>query len=65
MENERISVDERLPERGVDVLVYVGMPVAPSGEIDIAFLDDDEWIKRHYKGSVITHWMPMPEPPAQ
>jgi len=65
MNNNWISVKERLPEPDVDVLVFDGK------NIDVTFgeetFDDREFIwfsrisYRHF--DKITHWMPLPEPP--
>lgn len=54
-----ISVEERLPEPTVDVLVHY-----EDGEIDI-----DAWYRMfgrfimENENHRITHWMPLPEPP--
>jgi hypothetical protein len=61
---EWISVEDRKPEEGIRVLVYVGMPVAPSGEIDVGYFDDGEWITRYHTQNV-THWMPLPDEPKE
>lgn len=59
-----IKVEDQLPEVGIEVLVYVGMPVAPSGELDFGFIGDDgEWNIARYRSSNVTHWMPKPEDP--
>lgn len=53
-----ISVDERLPEDGSPVVVYL-----QSGGITIARYDM-AWGRFRTSGSItITHWMPLPEPP--
>lgn len=55
---EWISVEERLPEPWVEVLVYRGAdwPVV-SCETDT----NGNWL--HFFN--ITHWMPLPEPPKE
>ena len=56
-----ISVEERLPELGVDVLV-----VKRNGEHEVAWRDvsDGKWsswsIAKEYE---YAFWMPLPEPP--
>ena len=68
--NEWISVEERLPHRGVEVLafgkrrIYTATLIGPDYyicELDV----DNEWL--HHIGNFyieeVTHWMPLPEPP--
>lgn len=61
--NEWISVKERLPEEGEDVLAYLG-----EGIFGICWLlKDGYWETRDsflYPDDV-THWMPLPEPPKE
>lgn len=57
-----ISVEERLPEEEVQVLVY--------GRIfmDIGWILDGKWKSEYinaYDDDEITHWMPLPEPPKE
>jgi hypothetical protein len=58
-----IPVTERLPENTEDVLVY-----RPKMKIEIGITCriNDEWLrygKDLHGNDVITHWMPLPEPP--
>lgn len=53
--NEWISVKERLPEAGEDVLVYLG-----EGKIEVCQL-----INILYDLDDVTHWQPLPEPPKE
>ena len=64
---EWISVKDRLPEEGVPVLVT---GVVKKGDhpylVDYIYKDDWFWWPMNYnrtRGFVITHWMPLPEPP--
>ena len=64
---EWISVKDRLPEEGVPVLVT---GVVKKGDhpylVDYIYKDDWFWWPMNYNrtiGFVITHWMPLPEPP--
>ena len=60
---EWISVDERLPKHGKNVLVYcdrhgIGYDVAYWNEYKKA------WFSHYLSfGHNVTHWMPLPEPP--
>ena len=54
---EWISVDDRLPEKDVRVLVYIKSDRSYTN-IDTDRLDDRGFV-RWYKD--VTHWMPLPE----
>ena len=54
-----ISVDERLPENGEYVLCVSG-----AGIIQIALFDSSVYVYGFYSNSV-THWQPLPAPPAK
>lgn len=58
-----IPVTERMPENTADVLVFrPKMKI----EIGISCRINDEWLrygKDLHGNDVITHWMPLPEPP--
>ena len=56
---EWISVEERLPEKNVRVLVYLKTDRSYT-KIDTDRLDDRGFV-RWYKD--VTHWMPLPEAP--
>ena len=68
MSGEWISVSERLPTEGVDVLVSSPCPNSDTPNIDIA-----SWGSEGKQGTVWreadcgriepTHWMPLPAPP--
>ena len=56
-----IPVEERLPEEGQRVL-----SVKEDGYVEINCITNrtGDWFSRAYDpSSVITHWMPLPEPP--
>ena len=55
-----ISVEDRLPEDMVEVLAYAG------GDMAVAFLRRGQWESEDgwlLVDNVLTHWMPLPEPP--
>lgn len=74
---EWISVNDRLPDDGQEVLIYT------NGDVVQAYLSDDYWkgsynvtsnmndgyvsdrriSKRGTNFDFVTHWMPLPEPP--
>jgi hypothetical protein len=57
-----ISVEERLPELGVEVLTYgAGSPSADAYGVNQLGLSRGEWVFEVY--SPVTHWMPLPGPP--
>ena len=49
-----ISINDRLPEEGVNVLTYGARPFYDCFYIN-RIIDKDEWL---YDG--VTHWMPLP-----
>lgn len=51
-----IPVEERLPEKGVSVLITTG-----DGEIGTDWIEGDEWFWGSRDYDVIA-WMPLPEP---
>jgi hypothetical protein len=64
-----ISVDQQMPEEGVDVVVYC--PDEPDGEFQVCCCEKSpcfpgEWrfFRRDYKAFFgVTHWMPIPDLP--
>lgn len=59
VERDWISVEDRLPEPGVDVLAayrdrHINMGTA-----------GDDWLEEDIEDGDITHWMPLPEPPKE
>jgi hypothetical protein len=64
---EWISVEDRLPEKNTEVLVYHGDWIGNLMDV-YTYLGNDEWEDTSgYWGSPrnegITHWMPLPTPP--
>ena len=70
---EWISVEERLPDEGTDVLVFTGF-----GRMDVLHIHMESYTicgigprsgesgkKPSWEpgGASVTHWMPLPEPP--
>jgi hypothetical protein len=54
---EWISVKDRLPEQGQEVIVYSGGVLKPT------VFAYQFWNKHYDSWARITHWMPLPEPP--
>lgn len=57
-----ISVEERLPEEATRVLVHLDGNKPPIGEprMDTDRVVDGLWVRWD---DLVTHWMPLPEPP--
>ncbi len=55
-----ISVEERLPENGVAVLVFD--PTRPGREIAARA---DKWFWKSGAKLSASHWMPLPDPPQE
>ena len=53
-----IPVEERLPDQCMDVLVCYR-----DKHILMGTARCDDWIEEDFDDGVITHWMPLPEPP--
>jgi hypothetical protein len=62
---EWISVEDRLPEDGVDVLVYVENNFIFTASHQYVTGGGDYWHEFPPSDIVFkpTHWMPLPEPP--
>jgi hypothetical protein len=61
-DNEWISVKDRMPEEGVDVLVYGYIYLNRKGA-DVDFVDGESGNFFYYDEGEVTHWRPLPEPP--
>lgn len=67
--SEWISVKDRLPEVGEQVIVYRQKKDHKSKKeicfdsIAILCHDNLVWWNSHFLGYEVTHWMPLPEPP--
>ena len=59
-DNGWISVKDRMPEEGVDVLVYLNRKDA-----DVDFVDRESGNFFYYDEGEVTHWRPLPEPPKE
>lgn len=59
-----ISVEERLPEEAVRVLVRLSGIKPPIGfpRMDTDRVVDGRWMRWF---DLVTHWMPLPEPPTE
>lgn len=57
-----ISVKDRMPEEGVEVLVYGDIYLNRKGA-DVDFVDRESGNFFYYDEGEITHWRPLPEPP--
>ena len=58
--SEWIRVKDRMPEEGVDVLVY-GSVYAERNGIDVDYVDKSGDF--YYYDEHVTHWQYLPEPP--
>lgn len=62
---EWISVKDRLPEKGVDVLAFNRRGKGKAWEIDKAFWNGFAFQRTNRKPNLrhVTNWMPLPAPP--
>lgn len=64
-----ISVEERLPEECLYVIVYLQNKRTDNKDIwhiDADFYEDGDWHRYPERGYYnVTHWMPLPEPPKE
>lgn len=64
-DQEWISVEDRLPEDRIDVLVCMNGGKEVAVITGVAFIGDNgNWFDYHnFQLRSITHWQPLPEPP--
>lgn len=60
--NHWISVDERLPEKNQQVLIFSG-EIYMSTWMEYEFSDELHWDGQ--LSYLVTHWMPLPKPPGK
>jgi hypothetical protein len=63
-----ISIKERLPEETINVVVWFEDTENPLwSNYAIGMLEDDKWYLRKGRENtqVVTHWMPLLEPPVK
>lgn len=58
--SEWISVKDRLPEEGKNVLCLD----SSDNYYSVGWIEDGLWEDGEFVGIDFTHWMPLPEPPA-
>lgn len=60
-----ISVKDRLPEEGENILIFVNDLKSEPVQADVCYYDGDEaWLDSGYNfGSDVPYWMPLPKPP--
>lgn len=63
--NEWISVKERLPEGIPSMNVLVALAGQPHTQVGYCGAADRKWHSPdgYFLRGVVTHWMPLPEPP--
>lgn len=59
-----IPVSERLPEDDSVVLAFMPEGSELKPEVREMYFSDGEWMNDRGHWPEVTHWMPMPEPPA-
>ena len=67
-QNEWVSVEERLPEVGQEVLVYWRNTSQKAEHFELTHYDRDHWFlldNTERPWIVVVAWMPLPAPPAK
>lgn len=67
-QNEWVSVEERLPEVGQEVLVYWRNTSQKAEHFELTHYDGDHWFlldNTERPWIVVVAWMPLPAPPAK
>lgn len=66
--NEWVSVEDRLPEAGQEVLVYWRNTSQKAEHFELTHYDGDHWFlldNTERPWIVVVAWMPLPAPPAK
>ena len=63
--NEWISVNDRLPEKNGEYIVFVKFNLIPDKVMTIRYENryEKDKEKSWIIAGLVTHWMPLPEPP--
>lgn len=66
---EWVSIEDRLPENDMDVLIYRGGYIGNLMNV-YTYIGDNKWMDEYGYWSCtdnegITHWMPLPPPPTE
>lgn len=65
--SEWVSVEDRLPEEGIKVLVFApDRDIIGSKLLGSYFYDSKEWTVYCFRDTIrtlVTHWQPLPNPP--
>ena len=62
-ERRWIPVSERLPKDGERVIAYFPEETESVGEATFRLTEENQWLTEHGSWFLVTHWMPLPEPP--
>jgi hypothetical protein len=60
-----ISVEDRLPDKEIYVLCHYQNEVIKPIDVGFYSLLVKMWNVGYLKSGIVTHWMPLPEPPKQ
>lgn len=60
-----IKVDNKLPESEGNYLTYWSDGVMETFGFEDNIVNDPQWYGVPLANSIITHWMPLPEPPEE
>lgn len=62
---EWIKVEDRLPQKGVVVIIYKPFDDVLGLRTIASLEEDNRWFRGMSQIIGVTHWMPLPEPPKQ